>query len=110
VRAGALRHRVTFQHRVTTRDADGAVAETWFDVFPNIPANIVPLSAREFVAGGEVQGEVQARIELRYMPGILDTMRAKHGATVYAIKGVLPDNKGGRRWLNVMVSGGVTSE
>ena len=114
MKAGALRHRITLEHNVTTRDEWGGEVVGWVDAFPaitaqgGIPAEVVPLSGREFIAAGELHGEVQARITIRYLPGVLDTMRIQFDGAVYAIRAVLPDATG-RRHLTLMVDKGVAS-
>jgi SPP1 family predicted phage head-tail adaptor len=101
-----LRHRITLQSQGQVRGEDGEAEQGWADFAVNVPASVVPLSGREFMAAGELQGEVQARIAIRWMPGVLDTMRALFDGKVYAIRAVLPDPTG-RRHITLMVSGGV---
>lgn len=112
MRAGRLRHRITLEKNDTTRDEWGGTVAGWVNAFPQyadgIPADVVPLSGREFMAAGERQGEVQARIEMRYLAGVTDAMRVVFDGQVYAIRAVLPDRTA-RRHLNLMVAGGVSS-
>ena len=108
MKAGALRHRITLEHNVTTRDEWGGEVAAWQTFAADVPAEVVPLSGREFIAAGELQGEVQARITIRYLPGVLDTMRIQFDSAVYVIRAVLPDPTG-RRHLTLMVDKGVAS-
>lgn len=78
----------------------------WVDFAAGVPASVIPLSGREFVSAGELQGEVQARVTIRWMDGVLDTMRILFDDDVYAIKAVLPDPTA-RRHITLMVSEGV---
>lgn len=105
--AGRLRHRVTFQSPVETKDAAGSITVTWQDFASNVPAAIEPLSAREFVAAQSKQSEITARIVIRARAGITPKMRAVHGDKIYAIHGVLPDIDSGREYLTLPVSEGV---
>lgn len=107
MRAGDLRHRITLQQRGETRGPDGEVITGWVDFAANVPASVIPLSGREFISAGELQGEVQGRVTIRWMDGVLDTMRMLFDGKVYAIKAVLPDPTA-RRHLTIMVSGGVS--
>lgn len=108
MKAGSLRHRITLQAQGQTRGPDGEWEPAWTDFAANVPASIVPLSGREFLSAGEMQGEVTARITIRWRPGVVDTMRVLHDGTVYAIRAVLPDPTL-RRHITLMVGGGVSS-
>lgn len=107
MRAGKLRQRITLQSKVIVRDQYGGESTTWQDFATDVPAEVVPLSGREFLSAGELQGEVQARVMIRYMPGVLDTMRMQFDGKVYAIKGLFPDPTA-RRHITLMVSEGVS--
>lgn len=92
MRSGKLRHRVSIESLVTVvNTTTGATEEQWVVFLTGLPADIVPLSGREFVAAAAKQAEVTARITIRHTPGILPTMRVNHGGTLYGIKAVLPD-------------------
>lgn len=103
MRAGGLRHRITLQKRGETRGPDGEVIVGWVDFAAGVPASVIPLSGREFVSAGELQGEVQARVTIRWMDGVLDTMQILFDGELYAIKAVLPDPTA-RRHITLMVS------
>ena len=109
--SGALRHRIAIQEQVEEQDSDtGEITHTWMTVsgMGNVPAEIVPLSAKEFIAAQATQSEIVARIVIRYRDGIDATMRAVHNGTVYNIRGVLPDPRSGREWLTLPVSAGLS--
>lgn len=108
--AGRLRHRITIEQKVTTQDPDtGAPITAWESWADDVPAEVVPLSAREFLAAQAVQSEVSARITIRYRAGLLATMRIIHRGQVYNIAGVLPDNVSGLEYLTLPVSQGVNA-
>jgi len=86
-----LRHRVGIESLTITRDAHGGVVETWDSFAANVPAEIVPLSGREFVAGQAAQAGVAVRMTIRQIPGVLPAMRVTHAGLVYNIRAVLPD-------------------
>ena len=103
--AGRLRHRVTIEQQVTTRDPNtGASLKSWLAFAENIAAEVAPLSAREFLAAQATQSQVSARITIRYRPGLLATMRIVHRGQVYNIAGVLPDNVSGLEYITLPVS------
>lgn len=109
MRAGPLRHFVTFEDLVVTQDSDGNVVEDWVSAFDGqlISAEISPLSARELLAAQAVQSEVNGRIKVRYRPGIKASMRAVHRGLVYNIAGPIPDPGSGIEWLTLLTSQGV---
>lgn len=106
--AQRLRHRVTIEQVTETRDTWGGVDTTWSTLHASVPAEIVPLSGREFVAAQAAQAGVTARMTIRYVPGITTKMRVVHGSDIYNIEAVLPDPTL-RRHLTLMVSTGVNN-
>ncbi len=106
-RAGKYRHRITLQGCQTVRDPLGGDAKQWVDWRPDVPAEVVPLSGREFIAAQAEHGQVDARMEIPYLPGVLPTMRVLFDGTVYAIRAVLPDATA-RRHITLMVDSGVS--
>lgn len=107
MKAGKLRHRITIEHYTETRDEWGGVVQGWAAFAANVPAEVVPLSGREFLSAGETHGEVSARMTIRYMPGVTGTMRILFDGETYAISAVLPDPTA-RRHITLMVSRGVS--
>jgi SPP1 family predicted phage head-tail adaptor len=107
--APRLRHRVTIQNFATTQDSNtGAVADAWTNLHTGVPAEIWPMSGREFVAAQSIQAGVSTKITIRYLDGIEPRMRVLHGADVYSIKAVLPDPTL-RRHLTLMCEVGVNN-
>lgn len=109
MRAGKLRHRVTFQNLVSELDSDGATVETWVDAFNQAqPAEITPLSGKEFIAAQATQSKVNGRMKVRYRSEYKASMRALHRGAVYNVEAVLPDPDSGRDFLTLLTSTGVT--
>lgn len=116
--AHRLRHRVDVQHRVESVDpVSGARSHAWQTIRgaaePLLPAEIVPLSGREFVAAQSVQAGVTTRITMRQhaaMPHAAAdaVMRVVHGAEVYNIRAVLPDSSL-MRHVTLMCEAGVNA-
>lgn len=102
-----LRHRITFQRQERVL-AGGEYSTQWVSLpdLENVPAEILPLSGREFLQSQIKQSEVTDRITIRFQTGITTSMRILHGAAVYNIQAVLPDPTG-VRWLTIMASHGV---
>jgi len=110
--AGRLRHRVTIQQKVEVQDTFGEMNVEWQNFASNVPAEIAPLSAREFIAAKAVQATVSTKITIRYRTGILANMRVVHVAkggetTIYNIAKPIRDNKTGLGWLTLLATDGV---
>lgn len=107
--AGRLRHRVTIQSMTETQDGTtGAITETWSDV-ATVWAEIAPLSGREFVAARETQGQIDARVLIRYRSDVTAKMRLSAGGVYYDIHAVLPDPVSGTEHQTLLVSRGVNN-
>lgn len=106
-RAGKYRHRVTLQAFTLVRDQLGGDRKAWMDWHKDVPAEVVPLSGREFTAASAEHGQVTARMEIPYLPGVLNTMRVMFDGQVYAVRAVLPDPTA-RSHINLMVDAGVS--
>lgn len=109
LRAGKLRHMVTFQVPTVEVDSNGEQTETWVDAFDSVafPAAILPLSGRELIAAAQVHAEVATRILLQYIPGILPEMRVVHRGTHYDIRAIIPDDGSLDRHITLHCTSGV---
>jgi SPP1 family predicted phage head-tail adaptor len=109
MRAGRLRHRITFQALGRLQDPQtGEEQESWQTVWDTVPASVEPLSARDFIAAQASQSEATARMVIRYRAGVLPTMRILYRGDVYDIKGPpLPDPDSGLDYLTILVAKGV---
>lgn len=101
--AGALRHRIRIEQRVTEVDSDdGERTESWEDAFGVLlSAEIAPLSGRELVAAAAVQSKVAVRVRIRYRSGVSASMRVVHRDAAYNIEAVMPDTDSGRQYLTL---------
>jgi SPP1 family predicted phage head-tail adaptor len=108
--AGRFRHRVTFEEKVSTQDSvTGEVVETWQTFRASVPAEIVYLSAREFITSAKRDSEITARITVRYFSGMLATMRIRQGTVIFNIAGALPDLNSGLEHITIPVSNGLNA-
>lgn len=105
--AGKLRHRVTLQQKVETRDTYGGLSIAWETVAESVPAQISYLSARELIASQSMKSEIVARVVIRARDDIDPTMRLLYGNLVFNIQGILPDLESGREYFTIPVSQGV---
>ena len=105
--AAKLRHRVDLQTRTGTQNSTtGEMTYTWASTYAAEPAEVVPLSGREFIAAGATQAGVDTRITIRWRSGIEPTMRVVFDGQNYNLHAVLPDPTN-RRWLTLMCSRGL---
>lgn len=107
MKAGSLRHRITIQSRTLTQGVNGEPVETWGTYLADHPAQVTPLSGKEFIAAGAQRGQVSARVTVRYDSGITELMRLTFEGVTYSIHAVLPDPTF-RRHMNLMVAEGVS--
>lgn len=103
--AGKYLHRIALQVYSVIRDPLGGDSREWTDWRKDVPAEVVPLSGREFTAASAEHGEVTARVEIPYLPGVENTMRVLFDGQHYAVRTVLPDPTA-RRHLTLMVDAG----
>lgn len=97
-----LRHRVAIQEQVETQNSNtGAMSISWENVMLNsdtelssVPAEVLTGAGREFIQAGSVQGEITARINLRWFPGLTQAMRILWDGNVYNIKSIETDLSG----------------
>lgn len=102
-----LRHRITLQQQSQAQDpATGEVTVTWSAAVSDEPAEVVPLSGREFIQSGATQSGVDTRMTIRWRSGIDPTMRVVFDGQNYNIHAVLPDPSN-CRWLTIMCERGV---
>lgn len=108
MKAGRLRHRVTFEVKVTDQDSDGALVEGWLPAFDRpVSAEISPLSGREYIAAAAVQSKVTTRIKVRFDQAFKAPMRGLHRGTIYNVEAVVPDTDSGITHLTLLCSSGV---
>jgi SPP1 family predicted phage head-tail adaptor len=104
--AQRLRHRVEIQEKVEGQDSEtGDLSHSWATVYldPNTPLDAVPAEVltgpgREFNAANAKQAEADARITLRWFPGLLPTMRVVWQSLPYDIISIETDATGRREY------------
>lgn len=108
-----LRHRITFQEQVETKDSEGAVVVGWENAWldsatelVDVPAEVLTGPGREFNAGGQVQAETAARITLRWFEGLDPKWRILWDGHVYNI-GSIETDATARREYRLRCTGGV---
>lgn len=100
MRAGTLRHRVTLQDRAKARDDLGAEIIVWVDI-ATVWGAVEPISGREFFDAQALNAEVTTLIRIRYLNGVVPTMRVAWSGHTYNILSVIePETR--RRELHLM--------
>lgn len=106
VASGDLRHKVQLQALTTTQNpVTGEIVQTWATIAEPW-AQIVPMSAREFMASAAEQSEVRGRIVIRYRGDVDATMRILYRGKWYAIFGAMPDAESGLEHQTLMTGEG----
>lgn len=111
MRAGALRHRITFQVPGLVQDPEtGEMLPGWETVWEKVPASVASLSARDLIAAQAGQSEASGRMVIRYRVGVLPVMRILHRGDIYNIQGPpMPDPVSGLEYLTILVGKGVNN-
>ncbi|MCP3022300.1 phage head closure protein [Cupriavidus basilensis] len=88
--AGKLNRRVHILHAQKQRAPGGQEVKTWVPL-AKVWASIRHKGGLETIRAEAEASIVQASIRVRYREDIDATMRVQHGARVYEIRAVLPD-------------------
>lgn len=103
-----LRHRITIQQKqVTQNGTTGEMTTAWVDLHANVPAEIAPVSVREFISSQALQSGITTRVMIRYRAGLTADMRILHNGKVYNPQGWLPDPDSGLQYLTAPCTEGV---
>lgn len=112
--AQRYRHRVEIQESVEAQDpVTGGISTYWATVYldtdtplDSVPAEVLTGPGRELVAADAKQAEVSARIQMRWFPGLLPTMRILWDGNPYEIISIETDATA-RREYRVKCSTGI---
>lgn len=86
--AGRLDKRISIERMEGGQDELGQPIDAWIPTY-SVWASIEPLQGREYIAAMAVQAERTVRIRLRYLAGIVSTMRVVYQGRVFAIQSVI---------------------
>ena len=90
ISAADLNQRVNIEQRTGSQDELGQPIESWVLVAA-VWASVKHVSGLSAIKGDADVSTVKASIRIRYMAGIDAGMRVVHGASIYDIKAVLPN-------------------
>jgi SPP1 family predicted phage head-tail adaptor len=108
-----LRHRVTIQEQIESQDSNtGAIAVTWETVWldsntelANVPAEVLTGPGKEMFQAEARQGEIAARINMRWFPGLTQKMRVLWDNQVFNIQSIETDPTARREYRLRCVAG-----
>jgi SPP1 family predicted phage head-tail adaptor len=93
LRAGELRNRVIIQSQVKTANAIGEDEITWM-TFADVWMKIMPRSGQVYYAAKQDDSRVAGYFSMRYLAGVLPTMRILFGTRVLTILAVwIPEER-----------------
>ena len=85
INPGKYRHKIHFLQRVKGRDDYGEPIDNW-DVFKSgIWASKDPLLGNEYFNALTTNTKVEVKFNMRYVDGITNAMRIRHGDEIYEI-------------------------
>jgi len=87
---GQLRHNIRIEVPVITKDKFGAPVTTW-NLYSSVWASIESLKGYDKAAAAANYPGADATIVIRYLAGVLPTMRIVYGNQIYSILGI-PNN------------------
>lgn len=94
-----LRQRVTLQAQTSTQDpSTGDPVIVWADFLVGVPAEVLTGAGREARITGTTIADTDARITMRWFPGLDQSMRLLWDGRVYDITSIGTDATGRREW------------
>ena len=84
MRAGQLRHRLTFEEPIETRDSYGSLTTSWAE-YATVWGAIWPISAKEGVSMAQTESVITTRMRVRYRSDITTKMRVNFKDRIFNI-------------------------
>jgi len=108
----AYNRRIVVQSPAGSRDAYGERTTTWTTV-DTVWAAVMPLSARELIAGGAIHGELTHKVQVRYSAALAAadaSWRIMYGARIMVLTGPVRNINEGNRVLEFLCAEGLVEE
>ena len=109
MRASTLRNRVRIEYPVQVKSATGAMTTTWSTFKDNVPASIETMKGINRQAAQAAWPGADVKICMRYISGLLPTMRIVFEDHIYSICGQPNDVDMRHRELEITAKTGVSS-
>jgi len=84
MRAGLLRHRLTFEIPSQTQNDFDEWVESW-STWVTVWGSIEPNLGKRYFEAKQANSEVEGLMRIRYRDGLLPTMRVKYGDRIFKI-------------------------
>lgn len=79
------RHKIDFLRRTKQQNEYGESTDEWEPVIEGVWASNEPLLGNEFFTAFTTDSKVEVKFNMRYIPGITNDMRIRHGNETYEI-------------------------
>lgn len=83
-----MRQRVSIQSASVAKNSYGESIQTWTET-AEVWAAVEPLEGREYFQAQQVQAETSIRVRVRYLSGVVPTMRIIYGARTLEVLAVI---------------------
>lgn len=98
-----LRHRITFQSPLITRNMDtGDAITSWVDEYTDVAAEVLTGPGRDEITSGAKYDEIAARITCWWFPGLTPKWRILWEGRIYEIISCDTDVTGRKEWRVVV--------
>jgi len=109
MRASILRHKVLIEAPVSVKQPNGSVKVEW-QPYASVWANIEALRAFEKAQANAVWPGAEYKITLRFLSGLLPTMRVNYNGMIYSILGQPNNVEMRNRWIEITAQAGVKGQ
>jgi SPP1 family predicted phage head-tail adaptor len=88
MKAGELRHRLIIEQPAKSKNAIDETVQSW-ETFATVWGAVEPATGKLFYAAKQLDSTVDGRVRIRYIKGLLPTMRIKLGDRILSIVSIL---------------------
>ncbi|MBI3713838.1 MAG: head-tail adaptor protein [Burkholderiales bacterium] len=93
MRAGQLRHFITFERQADDAGDLGNADGCWIPVYQNVPASIITLQGREAEQAHQVAAFATHTIKCRWLPDITEDMQIRFECRTFGIGSIQTGDK-----------------
>lgn len=92
IRAGELDQRIVIEEATITKNEYNEEEETWA-TFEEVWADYLPFGGREFWSSQQITAKAMGTFGIRYLPGLLPTMRISYQGMLWDIQRIDDDGR-----------------
>lgn len=89
---GRLKHRITFQKLVNSKNEYGELENSWNDVI-TVWAEVRPTTGRSFFNAKQINSEISHSVYIRYRNGLSPNMRIKFKGRIFEVLYIMNVNE-----------------